>query len=120
MPLSRVESSDNRYRGSRGIDDDAWQLERAQRYRMAIFDMHKPTIAQVHGYCLAGGTDIALLCDMVIAAEDATFGFPPARDLGALPTKLLAVSCRSTVGQTANADGRLNHRSRGARKSVSF
>ncbi len=86
VPLSRVESSDNRYRGSRGIDDDAWQLERAQRYRMAIFDMHKPTIAQVHGYCLAGGTDIALLCDMVIAAEDATFGFPPARDLGALPT----------------------------------
>jgi enoyl-CoA hydratase len=86
VPLSRIESSENRYRGSRGIDDDAWQLERAQRYRMAIFDMHKPTIAQVHGYCLAGGTDIALLCDMVIAAEDATFGFPPARDLGALPT----------------------------------
>jgi enoyl-CoA hydratase len=86
VPLSRVESSENHYRGSRGIDDDAWQLERAQRYRMAIFDMHKPTIAQVHGYCLAGGTDIALLCDMVIAAEDATFGFPPARDLGALPT----------------------------------
>ena len=86
VPLSRIESSENRYRGSRGIDDDAWQLERAQRYRMAIFDMHKPTIAQVHGYCLAGGTDIALLCDLVIAAEDATFGFPPARDLGALPT----------------------------------
>ena len=86
VPLSRAESSENRYRGSRGIDDDAWQLERAQRYRMALFDMHKPTIAQVHGYCLAGGTDIALLCDMIIAAEDATFAFPPARDLGALPT----------------------------------
>ena len=50
--------------------------------------MHKPSIAQVHGYCLAGGTDIALLCDMVIAADDATFGFPPARDLGALPNNL--------------------------------
>lgn len=86
VPLSRVESSENHYRGFRGIDDDAWQLERAQRYRMALFDMHKPTVAQVHGYCLAGGTDIAFLCDMVIAAEDATFGFPPARDLGALPT----------------------------------
>jgi enoyl-CoA hydratase len=77
-----------RYRGASSFDDDTWQLERAQRLRMAIFDMHKPVIAQVHGYCLAGGTDVALLCDMVIAAEDAVFGFPPARDLGALPNNL--------------------------------
>jgi enoyl-CoA hydratase len=42
----------------------------------------------VHGFCLAGGTDIALLCDMVIAADDATFGFPPARNLGALPNNM--------------------------------
>ncbi|MDA1076988.1 MAG: crotonase/enoyl-CoA hydratase family protein [Proteobacteria bacterium] len=88
VPVSRVQSDDNRYRGGRSIDDDAWQLERAQRLRMAIFDMHKPVIAQVHGYCLAGGTDVALLCDMVIAADDATFGFPPARDLGALPNNM--------------------------------
>jgi enoyl-CoA hydratase len=85
---SRVRSSDNNYRGIRSIDDDAWQLEKSQRYRMALFDMHKPSIAQVHGYCLAGGTDIALLCDMVIAADDATIGFPPARDLGALPNNM--------------------------------
>jgi len=88
VPVSRIQDGDKAYRGGRSIDDDAWQLERAQRYRMAIFDMHKPCIAQVHGYCLAGGTDIALLCDMVIAAEDATFGFPPARDLGALPNNM--------------------------------
>jgi enoyl-CoA hydratase len=86
--VSRVHSADNEYRGYRSIDDDAWQLERMQRLRMAIFDMHKPTIAQVHGYCLAGGTDVALLCDMIIAAEDARFGFPPARDLGALPNNM--------------------------------
>ena len=88
VPVSRIESEENSYRGARSIDDDAWQLERGQRYRMAIFDMHKPVIAQVHGFCLAGGTDIALLCDMIIAAEDATFGFPPARDLGALPNNM--------------------------------
>ncbi|HXZ85924.1 MAG TPA: enoyl-CoA hydratase-related protein, partial [Myxococcota bacterium] len=64
------------YRGARSFDDDTWQLERAQRLRMALFDMHKPVIAQVHGHCLAGGTDVALLCDMVIAADDAVFGFP--------------------------------------------
>jgi enoyl-CoA hydratase len=50
--------------------------------------MHKPSIAQVHGYCLAGGTDVALLCDMIIAADDATFGFPAARSMGALPNNM--------------------------------
>ncbi len=88
VPVSRVQDPDNAYRGARSIDDDAWQLERAQRYRMALFDMHKPVIAQVHGFCLAGGTDIAMLCDMIIAADNATFGFPPARDLGALPNNM--------------------------------
>lgn len=70
------------YRGRVKIDDDIWRLEEAQRLRMAIFDMHKPVIAQIHGYCLAGGTDTALLCDMVIAAEDAVIGFPPTRSMG--------------------------------------
>ncbi|MFT4583830.1 MAG: enoyl-CoA hydratase [Gammaproteobacteria bacterium] len=70
------------------IDDDIWRLERGQRMRMALFDIHKPVIAQVHGYCLAGGTDIALLCDMVIVADDAVIGFPPARDLGSLPNQM--------------------------------
>ena len=89
VPVSRVQGRSNaRYRGGRSLDDDAWRLEREQRYRMALFDMHKPVIAQVHGYCLAGGTDIALLTDMIIAADDATFGFPPARDLGALPNNM--------------------------------
>lgn len=86
--FSRVRSADNSYRGGSMVDDDAWQMEKTQRYRMALFDMHKPSIAQVHGYCLAGGTDVALLCDMIIAAEDATIGFPPARDLGALPNNM--------------------------------
>lgn len=88
VPVSRVQSEENDYRQSMSPDDDAWRMERAQRYRMAIFDMHKPSIAQVHGYCLAGGTDVALLCDMIIAADDAVFAFPPARDLGALPNNM--------------------------------
>ena len=84
----RAGAGARRYRGARTIDDDTWQLERAQRLRMALFDMHKPIVAQVHGHCLAGGTDVALLCDIIIAAEDAVFGFPPARDLGALPNNM--------------------------------
>ena len=88
IPASRIQKAENQYRGYGTIEDDSWQLERAQRYRMALFDMHKPSIAQIHGYCLAGGTDLAMLCDILIAADDAVFGFPPARDFGALPNNM--------------------------------
>lgn len=75
------------------IDDDIWRLELGQRLRMALFDMHKPVIAQVHGHCLAGGSDLALLCDMVIAADDAVIGFPPVRDLGSPPNQMWLYNC---------------------------
>jgi len=89
VPVSRIEDREaNDYRGGASQDDDIWQMERSQRLRMALFDAHKPSIAQVHGYCLAGGTDVALLCDMVIAAEDAVIGFPAGRSMGALPNNL--------------------------------
>ena len=70
------------------FDDDAWRLERSQRLRMTLFDMHKPVIAQIHGFCLAGGTDVALLSDMVIAADDTKIGFPAVRDLGSPPNQM--------------------------------
>jgi enoyl-CoA hydratase len=89
VPASRIEDREaNRYRSGAGFDDDAWQMERSQRLRMALFDAHKLSIAQVHGYCLAGGTDVALLCDMVIAADDAVIGFPAGRSMGALPNNM--------------------------------
>jgi enoyl-CoA hydratase len=47
-----------------------------------------PVVAQVHGNCLAGGTDLALHCDIVVAAEDARIGFPPVRSLGVPPTNM--------------------------------
>ena len=37
----------------------------------------KPTVVKIHGYCVAGGTDIALHADQVIAAADAKIGYPP-------------------------------------------
>ena len=70
------------------FDDDAWEIERGQRLDLAPFDVHKPVIAQVHGHCLAGGTVIALFCDMMICADDARIGFPPSRDLGATPSMM--------------------------------
>lgn len=64
------------------MERDVYWLEQAQAMRMTIWDMHKPVLAGIHGYCLAGGTDLALLCDVVIAAEDARIGYPPVRALG--------------------------------------
>jgi enoyl-CoA hydratase len=78
----------NVYRGATSLDDDIWHLERQQREQMAIWDMHKPVIAQVHGYCLAGGTDLAFLCDIIVAAEDAVFGMPPVRAMGSPPNHM--------------------------------
>lgn len=82
------EQPDRPRRTTKTIDDDSWHLERsAHRFRV-LWDMHKPTIAQIQGRCLAGGTDLALFCDMVIAADDALIGFPPARNLGSLPNSM--------------------------------
>src|SRR5580658_6466517 len=57
-------------------------IERWQR----LWSIGKPTIAQVHGYCLAGATELAGHCDLVFASEDAQFGHPAGRSLGILPT----------------------------------
>jgi len=92
-PPSEGEARAELRRTGRSIDDDAWLLERNQRRMRALWEMHKPSIAQLHGHCLAGGTDLALYCDMVIAAEDARIGFPPARNLGALPNNLWVYHC---------------------------
>jgi enoyl-CoA hydratase len=46
---------------------------------MSIWDLAKPVIAQVHGYCLAGGSELATGCDLVYIAEDAKMGYPAVR-----------------------------------------
>ena len=46
---------------------------------MSIWDLAKPVIAQVHGYCLAGGSELASGCDLVYVAEDAQIGYPAVR-----------------------------------------
>ena len=44
-----------------------------------IWELTKPVISQVHGYCLAGGTELATMCDLMFIAEDAIIGYPPVR-----------------------------------------
>lgn len=81
------------HRTGRSHDDDIWMIEENNRRIRAIWETHKPSIAQVHGSCLAGGTDLAMACDIVIAAEDARIGFPAARSMGALPNNLWVYHC---------------------------
>ena len=46
-----------------------------------IFDLQKPVIAQIHGYCLAGATHLAGFCDLRYVSDDAQIGFPVAKNL---------------------------------------
>jgi len=55
---------------------------------MSLWRSNKPTIAKVHGYAVAGGSDIALCCDLVVMAEDAKIGYPPARVWGCPTTAM--------------------------------
>ena len=66
-------------------DDDVWTMTRKMHQMLVIQDIHKPVIAKIHGQALAGGAELALTCDIVIAAEDAKIGHPGTRGLGSPP-----------------------------------
>jgi enoyl-CoA hydratase len=55
---------------------------------MSLWHSLKPTIAKVHGHAVAGGSDIALCCDLLVMAEDARIGYPPARVWGSPTTAM--------------------------------
>lgn len=57
---------------------------------MKLWESPKPVIAQVHGWCVGGGTDLALCSDLIFMADDASIGYPPARIYGT-PTTMLWV-----------------------------
>ena len=70
------------------FDDDAWNIEQQQKHTTIMFDLHKPVIACIQGNCLAGGSDLAFHCDLVIAADDAKIGFPATRANGCPPNQM--------------------------------
>jgi enoyl-CoA hydratase len=70
------------------LESDVTAMLRLSEGWSRIWDCAVPVIAQVQGNCLAGGTDLALHCDLVVAAEDARIGFPPVRSMGVPPTNM--------------------------------
>jgi enoyl-CoA hydratase len=65
-------------------------MSRNVRAYMSLWESPKPVIAQVHGWCVGGGTDLALCSDLIYMAEDAQIGYPPARIWGE-PTTMMWV-----------------------------
>ena len=68
------------------VTSDRIEMQRLVTRWLRLHSLAKPTIAQVHGYCVAGGTELAGHCDVVFASEDASFGNQAGRSLGVLPT----------------------------------
>ena len=69
---------------------DYAMMSRNVRGFMSLFHSDKPVICKVHGFCVAGGTDMALCCDLLFIEETATIGYPPARAWGVPTTALWA------------------------------
>ncbi|HKP46650.1 MAG TPA: crotonase/enoyl-CoA hydratase family protein, partial [Pyrinomonadaceae bacterium] len=69
---------------------DYAMMSRNVRGFMSLFYSDKPVICKVHGFCVAGGTDMALCSDLLIIEDTATIGYPPARVWGVPTTALWA------------------------------
>ena len=65
-------------------------MSRNVRSFMSLFHCTKPVVSKVHGFCVAGGTDLALCSDLLVMAADAKIGYPPARVWGSPTTSLWA------------------------------
>ena len=75
--------------------EQAWDPARDMRLLSSFVDVYlklwyaaKPTIAAVNGWCIAGGTDMVLCADLIVAGEGATFGYPPSRVWGTPTTPM--------------------------------
>lgn len=83
--------------GANHMPDSNWDpvtdfqfMWRNVRGFMSLFHSEKPVLCKVHGYCVAGGTDMALCSDLLVVADDAKIGYPPARVWGSPTTALWA------------------------------
>ncbi len=71
------------------MEDYAFMKRNTEDF-MALWKSAKPTIAKVHGHAVAGGSDIALCCDLLVMADDARIGYMPTRVWGCPTTAMWA------------------------------
>ena len=69
---------------------DFQMMSRNVRGFMSLFHSEKPVLCKVHGYCVAGGTDMALCSDLLVIEDEARIGYPPARVWGVPTTAIWA------------------------------
>lgn len=69
---------------------DYQMMSRNVKGFMSLFHANKPVVCKVQGFCVAGGTDMALCSDLLVIAEDAKIGYPPARVWGSPTTSIWA------------------------------
>ena len=69
------------------MKDYAFMMRNTQHF-MSLWRSYKPVIAKVHGYAVAGGSDIALCCDMIVMADNAQIGYMPTRVWGCPTTAM--------------------------------
>jgi enoyl-CoA hydratase len=69
---------------------DYAMMSRSVRAFMSLFHCSKPVVCKVHGFCVAGGTDMALCSDLLLVAADAKISYPPARVWGSPTTSMWA------------------------------
>ncbi|WP_462410423.1 crotonase/enoyl-CoA hydratase family protein [Neobacillus sp. Marseille-QA0830] len=89
-----TEDESNKDSGGNGVWDpvhDYTWMSKNSNAMMSLFRCSKPVIAQVHGWAVGGGSDMVLCADIIIASEDAHFGYPPTRVWGAPTTPMWIV-----------------------------
>ena len=93
---------------------DYAMMSRNVRAFMTLFHCSKPVVCAVHGFCVAGGTDLALCSDLLVIAADARIGYPPARVWGSPTTALWAHRLGPQRAKRLLFTGDSDHRRAGA------
>ena len=120
-----ITGDDQAFAGGADIKEmaDASAVEMLTRSHIPLFDrlrgIHKPLIAAVSGFCLGGGNELAMTCDMIIASETARFGQPEI-NLGVIPGAGGTQRLTRAVGKALAMEMILNNRWLSAQEALQF